>query len=58
MDKLGIAPQVRQHNHQSMKFINLTDEFLLQYENEIMIAKANGTYTDQYAQDLAKAFED
>ena len=29
-----------------MKFINLTDEFLLQFENEIMIARANGTYTD------------
>ena len=29
MDKLGLRPSVRPHNHQSMRFVNLDDESVL-----------------------------
>ena len=34
MDKLGLAPQVRTHERQSLRFVNETDEGILQDENE------------------------
>ena len=34
MDKLSLAPQVRPHDRQSLRFVNQTDEHILQDEND------------------------
>lgn len=44
MDKLGLAPQVRMHDRQSLRFVNETDEGILQDENECGKERKSGGF--------------
>jgi hypothetical protein len=39
MDKMGVSPQVRPHDHQSLRFVNTYDEKQLEIEDDLIVAQ-------------------
>ena len=39
MDKMGVSPQVRPHDHQSLRFVNTYDERQMEIEDDLILAQ-------------------